>query len=101
LDSRTDKNGRWAQKLTLDQAAKKLRIKRESVYKRVQRGTLPYTKGSDGNVYVYLDRATFTEDSPENDAARNSEKRGCILRSSEARVAPHLKNFRKKDAHPP
>src|SRR5829696_1669126 len=48
-------NGQKAEKLTLDQAAEKLGIKRGSVYKRVQRGTLEHTKGPDGQVYVYLD----------------------------------------------
>jgi excisionase family DNA binding protein len=42
-------------KLTLDEAAKELGVKKESVYKRVQRGTLPSTKGRDGRVYVYMD----------------------------------------------
>jgi hypothetical protein len=42
-------------KLTLDQAAKELGIKRGSVYKRTQRHTLPYTIEPDGQMYVYLD----------------------------------------------
>jgi hypothetical protein len=41
--------------LTLEEAAKELGITKAGVYKRVQRGTLPHTKGADGRVYVYLD----------------------------------------------
>lgn len=41
--------------LTLDEASKALGITKAGVYKRVQRGTLPHTKGADGRVYVYLD----------------------------------------------
>jgi hypothetical protein len=48
-------DGRKVRKLTLDQAAEELGIKRGSVYKRTQRHTLPYTIEPDGLMYVYLD----------------------------------------------
>jgi len=66
------------QKLTVDQAAKELGIKKESVYKRVQRGTLPNTKDSDGHLYVYLDDVKGAEQdkSAEQDKGVNVQKDG-------------------------
>jgi hypothetical protein len=55
------------QKLTLNQAAKELGIKKDSVYKRVKRGTLPFTKESDGQVYVYIDNEKATDKASEED----------------------------------
>jgi excisionase family DNA binding protein len=65
-------------RLTLDEAAEELRIKRESVYKRVRRGTLPYTKASDGRMYVYLDGKNDVEKDEAHrqsgDAAQNQSR---------------------------
>jgi excisionase family DNA binding protein len=43
------------ERLTVREAAERLAISEEAVRKRVQRGTLPHAKPSDGHVYVFLD----------------------------------------------
>jgi uncharacterized protein YjbI with pentapeptide repeats len=45
-------------RLTVNEAAESLEISKEAVRKRMQRGTLPHTKGADGRVYVYLNADT-------------------------------------------
>ena len=44
-----------AAKMTVEEAARSLGIKEESVRKRVRRGTMRSEKGPDGRLYVYLD----------------------------------------------
>jgi hypothetical protein len=65
------------ERLTLIEAAKKLNISREAAYKRVQRGTLEYSKGVDGHLYVYLDTDTapqeHTERTTESNTAEDSD----------------------------
>jgi excisionase family DNA binding protein len=46
------------ERLTVGEAAERLGISKQAVRKRVQRGTLPHVKQSDGHVYVYLDSET-------------------------------------------
>jgi len=62
-------------KLTLDQAAKELGIKRSSVYKRTQRHTLPYTIEPDGRMYVYLDGEKAADRATNEDAAAKTRSR--------------------------
>lgn len=53
---------------TLDEAAEQLGISREAVRKRMQRGTLPHTKTSDGRLHVYLDdEIAATEPAPSDE----------------------------------
>lgn len=48
----------WAQdRVTIQEAARRLGVKDDAVRKRIQRGTLSHEKGGDGRVYVYLDAA--------------------------------------------
>jgi hypothetical protein len=47
------------ERLTVGEAAERLKISEQAVRKRVQRGTLPNSK-QDGRVYVYLDSETST-----------------------------------------
>lgn len=49
-----DDGHRW-KRLTVSEAAKVLRISKDAVRKRMQRGTLRHDKTLDGRVYVYLD----------------------------------------------
>src|SRR5215212_2583750 len=51
-------------RVTVAEAAARLRVKEQAIRKRIQRGTLIYDKDDDGRVYVYLDmedRATGTD----------------------------------------
>jgi uncharacterized protein YjbI with pentapeptide repeats len=50
------------ERLTVNEAAKKLRISNEAVRKRVLRGTLPHGKRADGSVYVCLDPEEYKDE---------------------------------------
>ena len=54
-------------RVTVQEAARRLGVKDDAIRKRIQRGTLDYEKDPDGRVYVYLDE---TEDEKEVDAYR-------------------------------
>jgi hypothetical protein len=47
-------------RVTVQEAARRLGVKEDAVRKRMQRGSIVYDKDSDGRVYVYLD-ATHDE----------------------------------------
>jgi hypothetical protein len=51
-----------AARMTVEEAARSLGIKEESVRKRVRRGTMRSEKGPDGRLYVYLDGAQAVRD---------------------------------------
>jgi excisionase family DNA binding protein len=42
-------------RVTVQEAARRLGVKDDAIRKRIQRGTLEYDKDPDGRVYVYLD----------------------------------------------
>jgi excisionase family DNA binding protein len=42
-------------RVTVQEAAKRLGVKDDAIRKRIQRGSLEHDKGLDGRVYVYLD----------------------------------------------
>ncbi len=54
-------------RVTVQEAARRLGVKDDAIRKRIQRGTLDHEKDPDGRVYVYLDE---TEDEKEADAYR-------------------------------
>ena len=45
-------------RITVQEAAKRLRVKDDAIRKRIQRGTLQHDKDPDGRVYVYLDASS-------------------------------------------
>jgi predicted ArsR family transcriptional regulator len=47
-------------RVTVQEAARRLGIKDDAIRKRIQRGTLEHDKGEDGRVYVYLDPSSVT-----------------------------------------
>jgi hypothetical protein len=51
-------------RLTVTEAAERLKISEDAVRKRMQRGTLARGKGPDGRVYVYLDAEKTSEEDP-------------------------------------
>jgi excisionase family DNA binding protein len=57
-------------RVTVQEAARRLGVKDDAIRKRIQRGTLDYEKDPDGRVYVYLDK---TEDEQEADAYRSTQ----------------------------
>lgn len=60
-------NGAWiTAKMTVEEAARSLGIKEESVRKRIRRGTMRSEKGLDGRLYVCLDGAQAVRDGNRN-----------------------------------
>ena len=57
-------------RVTVQEAARRLGVKDDAIRKRIQRGTLDYEKDPDGRVYVYLDE---TEDGHKADAHRSTQ----------------------------
>lgn len=57
MDGSRDKGVGTVSKMTVEEAARNLGIKEESVRKRVRRGTMRSKKGEDGRLYVYVDNA--------------------------------------------
>jgi hypothetical protein len=49
-------------RVTIQEAARRLGIKEDAIRKRIQRGSLRYDKGKDGRVYVWVDT---TQDEPD------------------------------------
>jgi hypothetical protein len=45
-------------RVTVQEAARRLGVKDDAIRKRIQRGTLEHDKGEDGRVYVYLELST-------------------------------------------
>ena len=54
-------------RLTVPEAAQRLGVTRDAVYKRVQRDQIAWDKDSEGRVYVYVDTADIGEDSSVDD----------------------------------
>ncbi len=50
------------ERVTIQEAARRLGVSESAIRKRVQRGTLQHQKGGDGRVYVYLDMGETGED---------------------------------------
>ncbi len=50
------------ERVTIQEAARRLGVSESAIRKRVQRGTLQHQKGGDGRVYVYLDIGETGED---------------------------------------
>jgi hypothetical protein len=57
-------------RVTVQEAAKRLRVKDDAIRKRIQRGSLEHDKGLDGRVYVYLDTGEHTSGDGELDRSR-------------------------------
>jgi uncharacterized protein (DUF3084 family) len=55
-------------RLTIQQAARRLGVKEDAIRKRVKRGSLEHDKDPDGRVYVYLD-ATYDDAKQRQDVA--------------------------------
>ncbi len=55
-------------RVTLQEAARRLGVTEGAVRKRVQRGSIEHDKGEDGRVYVYLDEGEDTGSTESQDA---------------------------------
>jgi excisionase family DNA binding protein len=71
-------------RITVQEAAKRLRVKDDAIRKRIQRGTLQHDKDPDGRVYVYLDAAEdATYDGQRADAAHDASQDAVVLAKNE------------------
>lgn len=52
------------ERVTIQEAARRLGVSESAIRKRIQRGTLQHQKGQDGRVYVYLDTGEDTVQTP-------------------------------------
>ncbi len=55
------------ERVTIQEAARRLGVSESAIRKRVQRGTLQHQKGGDGRVYVYLDTGGDAVQTPVRD----------------------------------
>ena len=61
-------------RVTVQEAARRLGIKDDAIRKRIQRGTLKHDKDADGRVYVYLDATHDAAHDAWRDTTRDSAK---------------------------
>ncbi len=66
--------GMGQDRVTLQEAARRLGVTEGAVRKRVQRDSMEHEKGEDGRVYVYLDTGEDTVSTESKDAARTLEE---------------------------
>ncbi len=62
-------------RVTVQEAARRLGVKDDAIRKRIQRGTLEHDKGEDGRVYVYLEQSSVvSEDARGGNAAHDATR---------------------------
>jgi hypothetical protein len=66
----SESRDRPVDRLSVPEAAEQLGITQSAVRKRVQRGTIPWDKDSEGRIYVYVD---LSETSPETGADKRRD----------------------------
>lgn len=57
-------------RVSVAEAAQRLGISQDAVYKRIKRGTIPWEKGTDDKTYVYIDESI---DSPDLSSEQQSD----------------------------
>ncbi len=55
VEGQVEVQGMAGDRVTVQEAARRLGVKDDAIRKRIQRGTLEHDKGEDGRVYVYLE----------------------------------------------
>ena len=63
-------------RVTIQEAARRLGVKDDAIRKRIQRGSIEHEKGPDGRVYVYLGATHDTSDDEDRDATRHGQDLG-------------------------
>jgi excisionase family DNA binding protein len=58
-------------RVTIQEAARRLGVKEDAIRKRIQRGTLPHEKTAEGRVFVWVDAAQDTTEDAYQDTGRD------------------------------
>jgi excisionase family DNA binding protein len=58
-------------RVTIQEAARRLGVKEDAIRKRIQRGTLPHEKTEEGRVFVWVDTAQDTTEDTYRDTGRD------------------------------
>jgi hypothetical protein len=89
-------------RVSVAEAAERLRISQDAVYKRIRRGTIPWDKGEDDKTYVYIDDADESTDrarqsTDQASSASNYVSKDELLSELRARVSFLEEELRRKD----
>lgn len=85
-------------RLTVPEAAQRLGITRDAVYKRVRRDQIPWEKDAEGKVYVFLDQSMDNADSGEYESVDTSDGAGnSLIETLREEVEAWREEARRKD----
>jgi hypothetical protein len=90
-------------RVSVAEAAERLRISQDAVYKRIKRGTIPWDKGEDDKTYVYIDDVGESTDrarqsTDQASSASNYVSKDELLSEMRARVRFLEEELQRKDA---
>jgi hypothetical protein len=98
------------ERVNVAEAARRLRVSQDAVYKRIKRGTIPWEKGTDDKTYVWIAEDDASTDSPipssetSQDTSTDSSTDPLLdelrdrVRFLEAELADRKEEARRKDA---
>ena len=90
-------------RVSVAEAAERLGVSQDAVYKRIKRGTIPWDKGDDDKTYVYVDDVDGSTDSARQStdraaSASNYVSKDELLAEIRARVRFLEEELQRKDA---
>jgi excisionase family DNA binding protein len=85
-------------RVTIQEAARRLGVKEDAIRKRIQRGTLPHEKTEEGRVFVWLDAAQDTTRDTTEDAYRYTPSRDELVAELRDQVRFLREELARKDA---
>jgi hypothetical protein len=90
-------------RVSVAEAAHRLGISQDAVYKRIKRGTIPWDKGEDDKTYVWIDEVDGSTDRARPSTDRTSESSNYVskdelLSEMRARVSFLEEELQRKDA---
>lgn len=72
FDASNDMSNDTLHKVTIAEAAERLGVTQDALYKRIKRGTIRADTGADGLTYVYIDTSADTSEPSTDDPADSS-----------------------------
>jgi hypothetical protein len=90
-------------RVSVAEAARRLNISQDAVYKRIKRGTIPWDKGEDDKTYVWIDEVDESTDRARLSTDQASESSNYVskdelLSEMRARVSFLEEELQRKDA---